>query len=712
MKFMLLTALALFSFEVFSQVSIITERIQKNLISQELNEADVARYLDNLNADGSWSDIDYSNRSNTNWEPLSHSRRLLLACRAYNKEGSGFFHSEEAKGKIMKIIEFYIGRQPKSDNWWYNAIGAPVNLGPALVLMKPAGGFGIEQPQLEKFTNDLIKYYDESVIEWPFSNTGANKIWLLNSSINKACVTDNAEVLRENFRLAFEEAEIKTGSAEGIKIDNSFWQHGPQLYCAGYGMSFLADITNFGLLAHDSDYEMTTEQLKTLTNAVLDGYQWFCQNDAFDFSSAGREISRRGAVGSANLKTYISRLLEMEAPRQEELKNFSRFIDGEAPFQSQGNRYFWESDIMVQHGPDYYFSARVPSKRTNATERMNNENLKRKWLPWGATNLMSEGDEYRNLFPVWDWSRIPGVTSFLEDVPGLPVSGGAYLVSPADFAGGVSDGTTGLAAYDYSWDGITGKKAWFFTPEAIYCLGANITTEYDYPVVTSVNQCFSSGPVTVMEGSERYVFEESSVNSGELNWVHHDKFGYLFPAGGNISLRNMDQSGSWSEINLSQSSEKITHKVFSLWYDHGKKPSDTSYEYIIVPSADAARFAKWSKKNPLLLITNTTDIQAVHDKKSGIYGIALYNAGSVAVRKKMFVGANKPCLILFKENKNGITVTLSDPTQTLTDLKLIVSMKLKGEDISINEDGISTVNIDLPAGDEAGKSVTFVFEKM
>ncbi len=105
--------------------------------------------------------------------------------------------------------------------------------------------------------DDLLNYYDESAKKWPGATTGANKIWMLKSSIDKACIKNNEEILRANFRSAFEEARIMTGKAEGIKSDHSFWQHGPQLYCGGYGMSFMSDITYFGALAHGTDYGMS-----------------------------------------------------------------------------------------------------------------------------------------------------------------------------------------------------------------------------------------------------------------------------------------------------------------------------------------------------------------------------------------------------------------------------------------------------------------------
>lgn len=701
----------LFSTISFSQISVITDRLRTDLIMQTINDNEVSDLLKTLKPEGSWDDIDYGNRSRTNWEPVTHSRRLVQLCRAYNKPESKHFHNPQVKASILNIIKYYLTARPVSDNWWYNAIGAPTNFGPALVLMKTGDAFGFDQPTLDSMADDLLKYYDESAKIWPSATTGANKIWMLSSSIYKACIRNNEEVLRSNFRSTFEEAKIMTGKAEGIKSDHSFWQHGPQLYCGGYGMSFMSDITYFGTLAHGTDYGMSDLQVKAITDAILDGFQWFCQKSAFDFGAAGREISRRNALSAQRLVTFITRLKAMDAPRQEELTNCLNFISGKSPFQSPGNRHFWKSDIMVQHGKDFYLSAKVPSKRTYGTERMNDENLKRKWLPWGATNIMTDGDEYRNLFPAWDWSRIPGVTSVIEDVPALPVTGSAYIISSSEFAGGVSDGVFGLAAYDFSWDGITAKKAYFFTPDAMYCFGADIKAEKSNPVITNVNQCYSSGDVIINNKRKKFAIIDKELNSSDLMWIYHDRVGYLFPSGGNITVRNMDQTGSWHDINLSQPETPVAHKVFSAWIGHGNNPSDGKYEYIVVPSGNIAQFKKRVKKNPLTMITNTSDIQAVYDKNSGICGIAFYRAGSVTLAPGLFVGADRPCLLLFEGWSDGSSyrITVSDPTTTHQELNIMISKRLAGGDITINSDNISTIKCVLPSGDEAGKSVTYEY---
>lgn len=706
------------SLQAYSQVNIVTERLRSDLISTDINEDEVSGLLKTLKPDGSWTDIDY--KRSVNWQAVKHMRRLQSICIAYNKPGSPFYHSKDVKEKIRNGIEFYIKAKPWSSGWWQNAIGAPTVIGPVLILMKTGDSSGIEQKDLDSYADALLNYYTESAIKWQSETTGANRTWLLSSSIHKACIKDDDAVLSSNFRTAFEEARIIKRSGEGIKADYSFFQHGPQLYNAGYGINFILDMTYFGILAHGTSYQMDSEQLSTLTNLVLDGYQWFSMGSIFDFQSGGREITRPEGILTSRIKTAIERLKAMNAPRIQELTNYYQFIEGEANFQYPGNKHFWKADIMVHHGRDFYLSARVPSMRTMGTEKVSGENLKRKYLPWGTTTIMVSGEEYKHIFPVWDWSRIPGVTSVKEEVARedpdanqstINLIRSTYLVSAAEFAGGVSDGVYGLAAYDYSREGIRARKTYFFTTDAMYCLGAGISASKNNPVITNVNQCNSKGIATIMFNGVKSSIDGTEKIFKDLNWAHHDKTGYVFPAGGRITVKNADQTGSWRDISNSQSSKTVTKKVFSLWMDHGNIPENASYEYIVVPAKECDQFEQWIESNPLRVKLNEKDYQVISDKRSGMYAMAFYRSGTVIPEPGLAVLVTRPCLLLLQSKDNGAVyrITISDPTQKLLNIVIKISKTLKGEGAIINPDGSSSISFVFPSGEDAGRSTSMEF---
>jgi chondroitin AC lyase len=475
-------------------------------------------------------------------------------------------------------------------------------------------------------------------------------------------------------------------------------------------------MTFFGTLAYGTSYQMSNTQLSDLTNYVLDGYQWFCHKGAFDYGSVGREITRPAALSTATMKMILDRLKTMNAPRASEQAKCYAFVDGKSDFQSPGNKHFWKADIMVHHGATFYLSARIPSSRIIGTEKVSGENLKRKFLSWGSTNIMVDGNEYWNVFPAWDWSRIPGVTTVKEDVikedpkadgSTINTTLSADLISSSEFAGGISDGTFGLAGYDYSWDGVRGKKAYFFTPEAMYCIGTGISASKTNPVITNVNQCNSSGTVTINDNGKKSTVDEKEMTVPNLKWSHHNRVGYFFPSGGEVTVKNMDQTGAWADISASQSTSPVTAKVFSLWINHGNAPSDGKYEYIIVPDKDLTQFEKWVDINPLKVISNTGYFQAVLDKNSGVFGIAFYRAGTILLDAGLAVTASRACLLLVQSvNKgSGYKITVADPTQKIQNLIIKISKKLKGTGAIVNPDESTSISITVPSGEDAGKSI-------
>ena len=66
-------------------------------------------------------------------------------------------------------------------------------------------------------------------------------------------------------------------------------------------------------------------------------------------------------------------------------------------------------------------SVKMASKRVIGTELVNEDNLKGFYMGDGATYIYRNGDEYLNVFPFWDWRKVPGITSYESDAP-IPFS--------------------------------------------------------------------------------------------------------------------------------------------------------------------------------------------------------------------------------------------------------------------------------------------------
>ena len=80
----------------------------------------------------------------------------------------------------------------------------------------------------------------------------------------------------------------------------------------------------------------------------------------------------------------------------------------------------------------------------------------------GSNFISLTGKEYFNIYPVWDWQKIPGTT--VVQKPELPHWKEIAKKGLTDFVGGVSDGEYGAAAFDFAsaHDPLKARKAWFF----------------------------------------------------------------------------------------------------------------------------------------------------------------------------------------------------------------------------------------------------------
>src|SRR5690606_13694531 len=115
--------------------------------------------------------------------------------------------------------------------------------------------------------------------------------------------------------------------------------------------------------------------------------------------------------GNARYLTSLVRTLASfpGIPRKDELDAFFARLHGSGE-QLSGNRYFWTSDFMTHHRPEFYVSLKASSTRTLATEIGNYENLKGHHLGDGMMFIMRTGTEYDQTFPVWNWEQLPGTT--------------------------------------------------------------------------------------------------------------------------------------------------------------------------------------------------------------------------------------------------------------------------------------------------------------
>ena len=154
----------------------------------------------------------------------------------------------------------------------------------------------------------------------------------------------------------------------------------------------------------------------------------------------------------------------------------------------------------------------------------------------------------------------------------------------------------------------------------------------------------------------------------------HNGIGYVFPAKNDVVMHNATQTGSWQSISSSTSPAPVSEKVFSLWVNHGVKPTAGSYEYLVMAGADPKKLAGFVAKNEVKILANTTDLQAV--RNGGIAQLIFYSPGKIEVEPGLTLQVDQPCMVQVKSDKKGIKVALSSPMSGQT-----VNVTLNGKQI-------------------------------
>jgi chondroitin AC lyase len=263
-----------------------------------------------------------------------------------------------------------------------------------------------------------------------------------------------------------------------------------------------------------------------------------------------------------------------------------------------------------------------------------------------------------------------------------------------NFTGGVSDGIYGCSVYDMDYNNVRAKKAYFFFDDEVVCLGVGISSSAAENITTTLNQNWLMGGAKIsLNGKIKDVAKEQNVHNPD--WVWQENTGYFFLQTSNVNVRAGTQSGSWALINASRSNQQITGNVFKLWVNHGIKPTDGSYAYMVLSGIDLKDMDLYNKSN-IKVLENSNSIQAVKNEKLQMMQIVFHKPGIIS-DNGLEISVDKPCVVLLKNiDSKNISMYVADPSQKLSQ----INIKLK----TILSNVQRKVNCHLPTGNFAGSS--------
>lgn len=675
-----------FTTSLAQDITVIKKRVVADLLESPVNRTAITQLVKTIQPDGSWPDINYKDVSRTGFQHKDHLENMLSLARAYKKPGSPLFGDPAVKKTFSAALDFWLANDFRCDNWWWNEMGTPNLMINTLLVMDSS--LTAEQRV------EGLKVARRANLETFGARPGGDLMPIAGMLGKQALFTNDPDTLQRVIRVMA--AEVKITTDRGIKPDLSFHHRTDNVTSIlTYGSNFAGSFAYWAARIQGTKFSFPEAAMKLIVDYYLDG---ICQSLIYatyrDPGAMNRDISRRNALGNVDI-SLPQNLLAATSYRSDELNTILRVRKGEMKYNRTRDRYFWYSHYYSHQRPDYFASVRMHSARASNMEQPHNEEgIRNHHYGDGSLFISRTGQEYFNIFPVWDWQKIPGTTILQkEDLPHWKQLAKKGLT---DFAGGVSDGVYGVAAFDFAsvHDPLKARKSWFFFDNEIVCLGAGIHADTALPVFTTLNQCLLNKQVIVGANNKSSTLTTGDHKLPGVSWVYHDSIAYIFPQPANLNIINRQATGNWRLINhqASATTETVRKNVFTLWLDHGVQPQNAGYAWIAVPATDAGSAAAYSQKMPVRILANTAELQAVQQSALQRTGIVFYKAGAVKINDKLTLAATAPCIVMVKANgADAAAIAVADPTQKSGALQLRLNERI--------------IDVTLPKGDKAGSTV-------
>lgn len=694
-KLPLLTGLILFLIPISSifasDIDTLYARYMVTAVYNPTQET-VKSALSFLNSDGSFSDIDYQSKTDIS----IHLTRLRVLAGAYQSENNAYYHDTIIKNQYINALQFWIITDHRPSNWWFRHVGYPKALGISLFLMNTE--LKADHPELfQRAIEYLLWAYNKN--DHMEGANGADKIF---AALPAAILTENDTLLRR-FQQQIKDLIVVQTVGEGIEPDWMFSQHsfqGRQLY-ANYQQEYLNSILSYLDLCKGTIYSVSTTELTVLDNHIINGMQWYVYKKHQDPAQTGR---RPSSVLNPRYQNNLTLMIAQESPQQQPLIEIQNriFNDQDTEMKLLGNRMFWRFDYMIHRREGYYVSSRLTSTRTIGMESGNGDGLDNYYTSAGLNFIFRTGLEYETpYFKVMNPRQWPGTTAEQGDRKLPSVEWGKNSRNNNPYAGGVSNQNYGTIGFIYDKKNLEATKSWFYFDNEFVALGCGISQRFGRDsVMTTLNQVIQKTPVYYSENRTVKILEIGSgitkVNNPE--WFLQDSIGY-------INLLDSKLFTISSEI-------KNKTSLFSLGIEHGKNPKDESYAYVVYPNCSEVDLNRYRENNPIQILSNTKSIQAVYHNQLNITQIHFYEAGTLQLADSTTLTVDQPCAVMIIEKDSVIEISVGNPLCESKNPELITlqfSKFLKGDQVETDRK-TSTLLIELPQGDDAGKSVVILMK--
>ncbi|EFA81334.1 hypothetical protein PPL_05317 [Heterostelium album PN500] len=724
--------------------------VQNDLVDLEVVQTRVDQLLGTITVNGSWPDISYESSNGSSnvdssrrgeWQPLRHAENFLMMSITFVNSNSSApgNSSDDLLAKTLLAFDF----------WMSSNLTAPDNYTEYRALSSLVAGALLLQENLNQSRIDLLNStLSEMNVSDDANRTLSNQMFVNEFILVKSLfLSDNAS-LSTYFNQTWQLVHISNSTLDGIKVDGTFYFNGQLIHNGNVGARFATDVLKAMVIANGTSFVATNETMDVWSNFMLNGSQWMAfyngNNSYWNPQVVQYLITRKDGT-----KFSIPTDLLLKSPvHSSEFKDWVDYLTGDSNSTDSSesdddddsqedqdkrrmNRQYWFGDYMVHSRGNYSVSLKFHSSRTFNTECYLGDGLPTTKMSDGSFFLQNIGSTYSDsVYPLFNWDLIPGVTTDMAlnktSVANMTCDESVRHKGLSDFAGSVSDGEYGAAAFNLmtNHSAVTGKKSWFFFEEHIVLLGFNISrsgnNNNNSTVVTAIDQRMADGDIFTSGSDSR--LDGNQTEFSNITWFHHDRVGVYFPKSPasnslNIHIGVENKTGRWEDIG--SSSGNVTGQLFTAYQTHPNQSSE--YQMIVIPDVDVQEFnSTVDGLSESIIILNTDDIQAVAHFQLNLVQAVFWRANAslniTMVNHNFKLSPSSPCIVQVKflkvenDRSNSIAISISDPTQKLSNITMASCVQLTGPNATYdpNTKG-STIVFTLPSGDFSGSTLTQIY---
>ncbi|MBR3844052.1 MAG: hypothetical protein IKM39_00935 [Clostridia bacterium] len=563
-----------------------------------LSYADAQELLDQIDKD-QFTNLNYEEDAAL-WAWFSHVKNLAEI--AGNRQ---IMANTSHKTILLHALQFFLKETHTHENSWYQQIGLPRYLGRLYFLFEKE----LTAPQKDS----LLSYIEKGSISanpqltqiW----TGTNLLWVAMNNLMYAVIMGDASLISVGIEAVAKELTFHDNTKPGIQTDYSFIPYPTQFYIQETAYSFVEGCAALVYVLQGTDCQIPADALVPLGFYVAFGASYGIRNATYDYLTTGNNILIPNGLQAEKMRQALWMFIKTEGMAcrdvmQEQLASLSYEM-----YCVKNSKYSYATNTYVCRTVTSHISCLGTSPLTPIVGSQLPANL----YAGGATCIMVNGKEYDNIFPLWDFSHVPGTTAVVES--NTQLVGGKKIQNT--YCGGLSHNDIGILYQVLNSSGVTGVTARFFVDGMMIALGANLSCERNEPVTTTLNQCHKT------DETQTY---EQGIYQGKVAYVSLDQQ--------SIVSVTQEKSGCWCSLNKAESKTE-QGEVCTFYIDHGNQPKSASYAYAVIPAVTAADSEERIGKllADVKVLRNDDAIQAIEYKnkiycvfhKSGFYSVSRFN---------------------------------------------------------------------------------------